>query len=124
MTREGLAVAITILLVVLGLAQPSYGQGSRKDDVVFNAQGRPLAGVAVRVCTAAATGQPCAPLANIYSDAALTQALANPTTTDGMGNYSFYAPPGRYMIEINGPGITTKQLPNVILPNDPSAPTF
>lgn len=83
-----------------------------------------MAGAAVRVCTAAATGQPCAPLANIYSDAALTQALANPTTTDGMENYSFYAAPGRYMIEINGPGITTKQLPNVILPNDPSAPTF
>ena len=70
------AVAIALiaaLLLVGALTQPSYGQGSRKDDVVFNAQGRPLAGAGVRVCTAAATGQPCTPLANIYSDAALTQ---------------------------------------------------
>jgi len=63
-----------------------------------------------------ASGQPCSPLAQIYSDAALTQALANPTTTDGLGNYSFYAAPGKYEIEISGPGITTKQLPNIILP--------
>src|SRR5467141_918851 len=42
----------------------------------------------------------------------------------GMGNYFFYAAPGKYEIEISGPGITTKQLANVILPNDPSSPTF
>ena len=116
----------TVLAEMLpGSARPvARAQGSRKDDIVFNAQGRPMAGANIRVCTAAATGQPCTPLANIYSDAALTQALANPTTTDGLGNYSFYAAPGRYIIEIDGPGITTKQLSNVILPNDPSAPTF
>jgi hypothetical protein len=71
-----------------------------------------------------ASGQPCTPLALIYSDSGLTQALANPTTTDGLGNYFFYAAPGRYEIEISGPNITTKQLPNVVLPNDPSSPTF
>jgi hypothetical protein len=105
-------------------APGARAQGSRKDDIVFNAQGRPMAGASVRVCTSAATGQPCTPLALIYSDPALTQALANPTTTDGLGNYTFYAAPGRYEIEIDGPNITTKQLPNVILPNDPSTPTF
>jgi hypothetical protein len=102
----------------------AYAQGSRKDDIVFNAQGHPLAGATVRVCTSAATGQPCTPLAPVYSDSALTQALANPLMTDGLGNYNFYASPGRYMIELGGPGITTKQVPNVILPSDPSSPTF
>ncbi|MBZ5662584.1 MAG: hypothetical protein LAO08_19445 [Acidobacteriia bacterium] len=102
----------------------AFAQGSRKDDIVFNAQGRPMAGASVRVCTSTATGQPCSPLALIYSDAALTQALANPLSADGLGNYSFYAAPGRYEIEISGPGIITKQLPNVILPSDPSTPTF
>ena len=102
----------------------AFAQGSRKDDVVFNAQGRPMAGASVRVCTSSATGQPCSPLALIYSDPALTQALANPLSADGLGNYSFYAAPGRYEIEISGPGIITKQLPNVILPSDPSTPTF
>src|SRR5216683_879947 len=71
-----------------------------------------------------ASGQPCTPLALIYSDAALTQALPNPTTTDGLGNYFFYAAPGKYEIEISGQGITTKQIPNVILPNDPASPAF
>ena len=111
-----------IALNVCGVA--TFAQGSRKDDVVFNAQGRPMAGAGVRICTSAATGQPCTPLASIYSDPALTQALPNPIAADGLGNYTFYAAPGRYEIEISGPGITTKQLPNVILPNDPSAPTF
>lgn len=107
-----------------GVVAPAHAQGSRKDDIVFNSRGIPLAGATVRVCAMPATGQPCTPLALIYSDAALTQALANPTTTDGLGNYFFYAAPGKYEIEISGPQITTKQIPNVILPNDPSSPNF
>src|SRR2546428_13974790 len=107
-----------------GVVAPAHGQGARKDDIVFNPRGVPLAGASVRVCLMPASGQPCTPLALIYSDAALTQALANPTTSDGLGNYSFYAAPGKYEIEISGPAITTKQIPNVILPNDPASPTF
>lgn len=113
-----------LLHVWPGVIAPAHAQGSRKDDIVFNSRGIPLAGATVRVCAMPASGQPCTPLALIYSDAALTQALANPTTTDGLGNYFFYAAPGKYEIEISGPGITTKQLPNIILPNDPSSPTF
>ncbi|MGC2832047.1 MAG: hypothetical protein WB994_20580 [Candidatus Acidiferrum sp.] len=112
------------LHVVPGALAPAHAQGTRKDDIVFNSRGVPLAGATVRVCAMPASGQPCTPLALIYSDVGLTQALANPTTTDGLGNYSFYAAPGKYEIEISGPGITTKQLPNVVLPNDPSSPTF
>ncbi len=112
------------LHVLPGPVQSLHAQGSRKDDIVFNSRGIPLAGASVRVCTMPASGQPCTPLALIYSDVGLTQALANPTTTDGLGNYSFYAAPGQYEIEISGPGITDKQIPNVILPNDPSSPTF
>lgn len=98
-------------------------QGSRKDDVIFNSRGQPLAGAQIRVCANnATTTSPCTPLASIFSDVAMTQAAANPLTTDGMGNYSFYAAPGRYVIEISGPGITTKQMRDVILPADPAAP--
>lgn len=107
-----------------GVVAPVHGQGTRKDDIVFNSRGIPLAGASVRICAMPASGQPCTPLAQIYSDPGLTQALANPTTTDGMGNYFFYAAPGKYEVEISGPGITTKQLPNVILPSDPSSPSF
>src|SRR2546422_3722058 len=118
------ALLALALHVVPGAVGPVHAQGTRKDDIVFNSRGVPLAGAAVRVCAMPASGQPCTPLALIYSDAALTQALANPTTTDGLGNYFFYAAPGKYEIEISGPAITTKQIPNVILPNDPASPTF
>jgi hypothetical protein len=118
------ALLALVLHVVPGALPPVHAQGTRKDDIVFNSRGIPLAGATVRVCTMPASGQPCTPLALIYSDSGLTQALANPTTTDGLGNYFFYAAPGQYEIEISGPNITTKQLPNVILPNDPSSPTF
>src|SRR5260370_14200982 len=118
-------VLVTLALHVWpGAVAPAHAQGSRKDDIVFNSRGIPLAGATIRICAVPASGQPCTPLAQIYSDAALTQAMANPTSTDGLGNYSFYAAPGKYEIEISGPSITTKQLPNVILPNDPASPTF
>jgi hypothetical protein len=113
-----------LAMLLCALAPAAHAQGSRKDDVVFNSRGMPLAGATVRVCAMPATGQPCSPLALIYSDLALTQALPNPTTTDGLGNYSFYAAPGKYMIEISGPAITTRQIPNVILPSDPTTPAF
>src|SRR5580693_10581810 len=118
------ALLALALHVVPGVVAPGHAQGSRKDDIVFNSRGIPLAGATIRVCAMPASGQPCTPLALIYSDAGLTQALANPTTTDGLGNYFFYAAPGKYEIEISGPSITTKQLPNVVVPGDRSSPTF
>src|SRR5713101_2924467 len=130
MIRSKIAMGFLWALLTLGLhvwpgiVTPAQAQGSRKDDIVFNSRGIALAGATIRVCAMPASGQPCTPLALIYSDAALTQALANPTTTDGLGNYFFYAAPGKYEIEISGPAITTKQIPNVILPNDPASPTF
>jgi hypothetical protein len=123
-TKHILAFVLGAILVFAACVETAQAQGSRKDDIVFNAQGRPLAGSGVRVCASSASGQPCTPLAAIYSDPGLTQALANPTSTDGLGNYNFYAAPGKYMIEISGPGITTKQIPNVILPSDPSTPAL
>src|SRR5438046_3828308 len=117
-------VALALMFHAWPMVPVAKGQGTRKDDIVFNSRGVPLAGATVRICAMPASGQPCAPLALIYSDPGLTQALANPTASDGLGNYFFYAAPGKYEIEISGPGIITKQLPNVILPNDPSSPTF
>ncbi len=119
-----LKALLLVFLFALASVGRVAGQGSRKDDIVFNSRGVPLAGATVRVCMMPASGQPCTPLAQIFSDAALTQALANPTTTDGLGNYFFYAAPGKYEIEISGPGITTKQIPNVILPSDPASPSL
>lgn len=100
----------------------AYGQGSRKDDVVFGPSGRPVAGATVQVCQPTATGTPCSPLATIYTDATLTVSAPNPFQTDGLGNYHFYAPAGRYQIQISSPqinGTITQQ--DVILPPDLSS---
>ena len=69
-----------------GYVPSAHAQGSRKDDIVFNSRGVPLAGATVRVCTMPASGQPCTPLAQIYSDVALTQAIANPATKSSVSS--------------------------------------
>ena len=76
------ALLALVLHVVPGAVPPLHAQGSRKDDIVFNSRGIPLAGATVRVCAMPATGQPCTPLALIYSDVGLTQALANPAVEE------------------------------------------
>ncbi|HTU34267.1 MAG TPA: glycosyl hydrolase family 28-related protein [Candidatus Acidoferrum sp.] len=97
-------------------------QGSRKDDIVLSASGHPIPGATIRVCEPTAAGDPCNPLATIYTDATLTTTAPNPFQGDGIGNYYFYAPAGRYMIQISGPGITgTRTYPDVILAPDVSS---
>jgi hypothetical protein len=115
--------AVTTLLISLALLAPSVGaQGSRKDDIVFGPSGHPVAGATVTVCQATATGTPCSPLATIYTDATLATASANPFQTDGIGNYHFYAPAGRYLIQISSPQLSgTTTYPDVILPPDVSS---
>lgn len=130
MNRKLLFLARIVLVVAPCAVGPgalvAHAQGTRKDDIVLNARGVPAAGVNVAVCAQPANTSttPCSPLALIYSNAQLTQALVNPLTTDGLGNYSFYAAPSKYTVQIYGATITTKVLTDVTLPSDPSAPTF
>jgi len=124
-TRWARLTLAMLAFVALGAMQ-AQAQGTRKDDIVLNARGTPQGGASVAVCTqpAVTTSTPCSPLANLFSNPQLTQALVNPLATDGLGNYTFYASPGKYTIQIYGPAITTKVIPDVVLPNDPSSPSF
>lgn len=116
------AVAALGALFFAAFAPAAHAQGSRKDDIVFGPSGHPVANATVQVCEAGATGTPCSPLATIYTDATLTVAAPNPFQTDGIGNYHFYAPAGRYVVQISGPGISgTITNPDVILPPDASS---
>ena len=115
------AAALVVCAVGAGAAR---GQGARKDDIAFGTNGRPIAGATVTICQSGATGSPCSPLAAIYTDATLTVPTANPFQTDGLGNYHFYALPGRYVVQISGAGINTYTIADTILPNDPSTPNF
>ncbi len=115
--------AVVFALLALAALAPSAGaQGSRKDDVVLGTTGHPVSGATVRVCQAGATGTPCTPLAALFTDATMTVSSPNPFQADGLGNYHFYAPAARYVVQITGPGITgTITNPDVILPADISS---
>lgn len=116
----GLALAISTLLSVM--APPTKAQGSRRDDVVLGPSGHPVAGATITVCQANATGTPCSPLATLYTDATLTTTSPNPFHSDGIGNYHFYAPAGRYLLQVSSPQINgTITYPDVILPADVSS---
>jgi hypothetical protein len=112
-------------IFAFGGASSARAQGTRKDDVVFGPQGKPVSGATIAVCTqpAVTTTTPCSPLASIFSDAALTQPITQPFKTDGLGNYHFYAAPGKYTVQVYGPGLTASVIPDVILPNDPLNPS-
>ncbi|HVB07542.1 MAG TPA: hypothetical protein VNF00_01230, partial [Candidatus Acidoferrales bacterium] len=96
-------------------------QGSRHDGVALGEQDKPVAGATIVVCTQPAniTVAPCTPLANLFTDATLTTSAPNPLTSDGLGNYHFYAAPGIYTLQIYGAGIHTYTTPDVILPMNP-----
>ncbi|HEX2776138.1 MAG TPA: glycosyl hydrolase family 28-related protein, partial [Candidatus Acidoferrales bacterium] len=124
MGRSTVSLAGCLALASIGaLAAPGVGaQGSRKDDIVFGPEGHPIAGATITVCQPTATGTPCSPLAALFTDATLSVPSQNPLQSDGLGNYHFYAPAGRYLIQITAPQINgTQSFPDVILPADPSS---
>lgn len=110
---KNLIVALAVLAAALGVCPGARAQGGYKDGVALNSRGLPAGGVYWAICTSGAmegtSSTPCSPTAPIYSDPALTQPLSNngslttPLTTDGLGNYAFYATPGQYTIEFYGP---------------------
>ena len=116
---RAIIVAIASCLAVFILAATAGAQGSRHDDIVFGTTGHPVAGATITVCQATATGTPCSPLATIYTNATLGTASPNPFQSDGLGNFHFYAPAGRYLLQFTGTGITgTVTQPDVILAPD------
>ena len=95
-----------LMTVLFGLSLPVWGQagvqyiGQSNADVL--GVWRPVPGASIRVCQSGSTGVPCSPLANVYSNAALTVALGNPFKSDSKGNYSFYIAPGTVDIIAGG----------------------
>lgn len=70
----------------------------------------------IRVCTEPASGNPCSPLASIFSNTSLTTPMANPFTGDVNGNYFFYASPQvTYHVQIFQNGVLLAEQPDVSL---------
>jgi hypothetical protein len=118
------ACFLLIYAAILLVTPRAHAQGSRKDGIALGASGKPLAGATVTVCSSGATGAPCSPLATLYTDATLSVPSANPLQADTLGNYHFYAVPGRYVVQISDSGNNTYTMNDTILPNDPTTPSF
>src|SRR5579864_1445076 len=69
----------------------------------------------VRVCSPSAHGDPCVPIANIYSDPSLTIPKTS-TDTDDDGNFSFFARPGMYDLQVTVGDSPSQLVPVAVLP--------
>lgn len=99
---------LTVASVAAAFAPRASAQGVHYNDVARTADNTPLNNGLVAVCSANPTtpgnvGQPCAPLATIYTDATLSTVAANPINADIHGNFSLWAAPGTYFIEFYSP---------------------
>jgi hypothetical protein len=115
---------LLVFAMFLGAVLQMCAQGGIHTNAALNTgTGSPFA--SVRVCAITSTGIPCTPTAAIYSDVAETQSLGNPMSADLNGNYSFYATPGFYIVQVtalNQVGPYFIYLMEV--PSDPQNPIF
>ena len=67
--------ALLLMLVLLGISLPAWSQGVQfigQANANILGSWRPVPGASVRVCQSGSVGNPCSPLATIYTNAALT----------------------------------------------------
>ncbi|HTS10575.1 MAG TPA: glycosyl hydrolase family 28-related protein [Candidatus Limnocylindrales bacterium] len=117
------AILLACLCVVTGCA---FGQGSQRQSVAVSLQGTPIPGASVWACQSGSTPSysttpPCA-LASIYSDPSLGSQylIAQPLISDGLGNFTYYAPAGTYVEVITGSN-TTGYSSTIVLPCAPNS---
>lgn len=106
MSRFTRFARLVTLLVFLLLPMVAHAQSGAIQGQVILSTGRPAAYALVYVCPyIGGGGIPCSPLSSLYSDSALTQAVPNPYTTDGFGNFSFFVAAGAdYIVQVNAGG--------------------
>ena len=101
------------LLTALWFPKSAFAQGYTVNDIVLSNfgtsignVGKPIAGAVITVCSIGATGMPCTPTANAYTDYTLGTLIdqsTNPITSDAAGNYTFSVAVGaNYVVTITG----------------------
>lgn len=109
-TRWGIRIAVwtAITLTIFFLAASAFAQGVGFNNTAMRLAGTNLMvmpGALVTVCSGDVAAvftanPPCTPLASIFSDVPLTQAIQQPHTADGLGNIQFFASPQLYTVVI------------------------
>lgn len=97
------------LLAVLLFSGLAFAQGGSIDGTALTSTGGLAGGASVRVCTSAASGTPCSPLASIYTGSTLAVPKANPLTADTLGYYYWFAAPGCYKEQTTYGGATVER---------------
>jgi hypothetical protein len=102
-------VIAALLAMLVGTGAAAQDVSSRYQGQVIGTRGLPLANQNVAVCTQPAdtSTQPCTPRPTLGTSTTTTTGGANPLTTDVNGNFFFYAPPGKYTIQVYGPQVGT-----------------
>jgi hypothetical protein len=101
--------SLYLIVLVLFMALPAFGQNAQLNTIVLGPTGRPLAGATVTICSnVSELGIPCTTTINIFDSTGA--GISNPQTTDGRGNLNFWAPPGTYLMTVSGAGITPYRL--------------
>jgi hypothetical protein len=120
--------AASYLLFLLCISSLALGQGNlvapKPVLSVVNGVTRPVANATITVCGPGATGIPCSPVlvGVLFKDAALTQPLPNPFTTDGNGNYQFAVAAGTYTVTETASGFAGYSYQFSIGPNTGGLP--
>lgn len=78
-------------------------------NVVINQLGAAVSGASIAVFVSGTSG-----LASLYSNDGVTP-TNNPTVADGSGRFGFYAPSGKYDLQISGAGIAPYTLTGVLI---------
>jgi hypothetical protein len=122
-----------LLLLLMLTPVVTLAQGVHYDGVALGPKSIPVANPVVTVCTSAGSGQPCTPLATIYTNSTLTTSAMNPLPivplgqssigagVDALGNYGFWAAPGQYVLTITGANVQQPITLNVTIPCGPSS---
>lgn len=104
-------LASLLLLVGIASAQGSSIYGQVIEPAPPAGTGGPAAFAAVRICPFSGGGLPCSPTSAVFADPTLTTPVANPYTTDQLGNYSVFVATGTYIVQITAvAGVTYSYL--------------
>src|SRR5258705_1157017 len=98
---------LCILGLLLFFAPSAFSQGSQFQSILLGPTGRPLSGAQITVCAYGSTGIPCQSPINLFSDPGLSIPMTNPTKSDSLGNWGFWALPNNYVYTVTGTGVVS-----------------
>lgn len=99
-TRAASTVTFSLFLTLTSWAQAPNPNAAALSGQVSSPYGQPAVSASVRICPITASQATCTPLAQLYTNSALTAQQPNPVSTDAYGNYKVFVNAGLYLIQV------------------------